>query len=435
MAYSASMKWNTRPGGNDNNGGGYSTGGTNYSLQDSPQLTVTDAAATGTTNLSSATGGFTSQMVGSVVNVVGQARREITAFVNTNNVTCDSAWATFSGATANVGGATATPGTTSGLAVTGNTIQIMLHSGSPYTTSGSANVSGGRISISTSGVRIVGYITTPGDITTVGGTRPIINAANSSAPITLGAGNIVENLIIDGVKATYTTTAASLTGSTGFNVTARNCNAAGFAATSSCLIHCEADANTVGFDVRAADHCVSKNNTSHGFQFSTNGATGSSLTSHSNGGDGIRVTASGVALDSVNCSNNTGDGLEFSTASSTMVCTNGVFSGNTGYGINVSGSNSQLTGWNNASRSNTAGVTNGTVNSTGAITLTGDPFTNGASDDYTINAASAGGIQLKAAAINKQADGTSIGAPDVGNYQQPSTAGGAASLIGSGLVR
>lgn len=101
--------WRVRTDGSVNNGGGYSDGGTDYSQQAAPQLTVSDAASSSTTNLNSVTGGFTSAMIGNVVNVIGQGRRLIVAFVDTNNVTCDVAWGTFSGATANVGGGLSGP--------------------------------------------------------------------------------------------------------------------------------------------------------------------------------------------------------------------------------------------------------------------------------------------------------------------------------------
>ena len=67
------MNWNIQQDGDDNNGGGYRTTdpNTDYSLQTSAQLTVTDGATSGigVTTLTSATGGFTSAMVGNVVHI------------------------------------------------------------------------------------------------------------------------------------------------------------------------------------------------------------------------------------------------------------------------------------------------------------------------------------------------------------------------------
>ncbi len=93
--------------GDNTNGGFFDTasGGTDYSNQDNPQLTLTDLATdVAGTGLSSATGGFTAAMVGNSIYIssgtgftVGWYR--VTAYTDTNNVTIDRS----AGASATVG--------------------------------------------------------------------------------------------------------------------------------------------------------------------------------------------------------------------------------------------------------------------------------------------------------------------------------------------
>lgn len=74
MALNASVNWRIRIGGNELNGGGYdsavSGAGTDYSEQDSPQLSLTDLATTGVTaTITSVAAGFTAAMVGNIVRI------------------------------------------------------------------------------------------------------------------------------------------------------------------------------------------------------------------------------------------------------------------------------------------------------------------------------------------------------------------------------
>src|SRR4051812_1601745 len=113
MALSANTVWEVRSAGADTNGGGFNpgSGGTDYSQQNSAQLSVTDAACTGNTTVTSVTGGFTAAMVGSVMYLSsGPGWYEITARASTNSITIDRNGPNASGMTAKVGGAFATIG-------------------------------------------------------------------------------------------------------------------------------------------------------------------------------------------------------------------------------------------------------------------------------------------------------------------------------------
>lgn len=108
MAQSADIVWEVQTAGASNNGGGFKVGasGTDYSQQSSPQLSVTDAACTGNTTVTSATGGFTSAMIGNVIYLSsGPGWYEITGRTDTNTITIDRNGPNASGMTARVGGA------------------------------------------------------------------------------------------------------------------------------------------------------------------------------------------------------------------------------------------------------------------------------------------------------------------------------------------
>jgi hypothetical protein len=99
MALTSAQQWWVRVAGSELNGGGFdstiSGAGTNYADQDSPQVSVADfAAGSGSTTLTSATAGFTSQMVGNILRLASGTNAlagyyAITAFTNSTTVTLD----------------------------------------------------------------------------------------------------------------------------------------------------------------------------------------------------------------------------------------------------------------------------------------------------------------------------------------------------------
>jgi len=109
--------WEIRPAGNDANGGCYDNGGTgtDYTQQDSAQLSITDGATSGagSTTLTSASAGFTSAMVDNCIHITAGTNftvgfYEITAFTNSSTVTLDrtpTASGAGSGGTGGIGGA------------------------------------------------------------------------------------------------------------------------------------------------------------------------------------------------------------------------------------------------------------------------------------------------------------------------------------------
>lgn len=137
MAINATAVWRTRIGGADTNSGGFDPAivgeGTDYTEQDTPQLTVTDLAAAGAgTTLTSATGGFTSAMIGNSISISGgtgwttAARYFITAVTNTNTIVVDrnASAGAASGGTCRVGGAFATLAGSGSYAIAGNAVLV-----------------------------------------------------------------------------------------------------------------------------------------------------------------------------------------------------------------------------------------------------------------------------------------------------------------------
>lgn len=100
MAIQATSRWRIRQDGNDDNGGGYDPGiagaGTEYTDQAAARLTLTDLAtpSAGSTTLTSAAGGFASDMVGNAVKITAGTNFTtgyyfVTGFTDPNTVTLD----------------------------------------------------------------------------------------------------------------------------------------------------------------------------------------------------------------------------------------------------------------------------------------------------------------------------------------------------------
>ena len=102
MAITADAQWWIRTDGNDLNGAGFDSTiggyGTNYADQAAAQLTLTDLATSGagSTTLTSATGGFTSAMVGNAIQIVSGTNVTngyyfVTGYTSSGSVTVDRA--------------------------------------------------------------------------------------------------------------------------------------------------------------------------------------------------------------------------------------------------------------------------------------------------------------------------------------------------------
>jgi len=137
MAINATAVWRVRIDGSDNNGGAFDASivgvGTDYTEQALPVLALTDlATSSASATATSATGGFTTSMIGNAVRIVSGTNFTagtyfITAVTDTNTVIFDRACSTAaaSGGVANVGGAHANPWRpASAGAVAGNVVMV-----------------------------------------------------------------------------------------------------------------------------------------------------------------------------------------------------------------------------------------------------------------------------------------------------------------------
>lgn len=137
-----------------------------------------------------------------------------------------------------------------------------------------------------------------------------------------------------------------------------------------------------------------------------------------------------------NCAfvSNAGDGikLDFATADVMFCCDNSIFYGNTGYGINVSAAKYLVHKLRNCAFLNTGGAYTSTyiTNSQGEVTLSGDPFTNSASYDFSLDSTAGEGSACRAAGFSGSWGGT--GYLDIGAVQhQDAASGGKQRVYGS----
>lgn len=137
MAINATTVWRVRVGGDDNNGGAFDAdivgAGTDYSDQDTAQLTLTDLTTSGASAVvNSATGGFTAAMIGNAIRIASGTNFTagtyfIVAVGSGNSATLDSNCSTASGSggVGRVGGAHASPlRSVAAGSVAGNTVMI-----------------------------------------------------------------------------------------------------------------------------------------------------------------------------------------------------------------------------------------------------------------------------------------------------------------------
>lgn len=178
MAIGATAVWEVRANASNSGlqGGFYVTtgGSTDYSQQDTAQLVLTDIASDGAgTALSSATGGFTSAMVGNGMYITGGGTTagwyQIATYVDGNNITIDrSCGASKTNVTGRIGGATICANTPLSIAVAGNTIYIKADG--THTLAANCSLSNSSANLR---AKVIGYNTTRGDAPT-GTNRPYI---------------------------------------------------------------------------------------------------------------------------------------------------------------------------------------------------------------------------------------------------------------------
>lgn len=424
MAFDITTQWEVRTTGDDTNGGGYSSGGTDYSQQDSPQVTYTDLVidAVTNTNCTSAANPFTSAHIGNIINITSgtgfTVQRVQIVSVAAGVATCDKSLGTLSstGGNGKLGGAVATIGVLGAIIYAGNTIWVKgtgFTTTSTWTLSVAGDATSGRIYTK-------GYGSTRGDK----GLAVITCSTNSVTVLSNTASyNSVENIKIVHNAATrgICFNAPSVTGLTYFNCVADG-GSNGFIVNTAYAIACIAkNCTSHGFATQNSgtwviEDCWSINNTGAGFEagISTSNIRARRCVAVDNGADGFLCAGSSHnyigQFDSCIAANNGGDGIECRASNfvESYRISNCILYGNGGWGISNSDATSTTLPpisayykphvYGNAFGSNTSGTYNrSSFASDDDITLTADPFTNLASYDLSLNNTAGGGAELRAA--------------------------------------
>lgn len=453
MALTSTTVWEVRTSGNDANGGGFRWGssGTDYSQQDLPQLSVTDATAAGTPTLSSSTGGFTAAMVGNIAQIGGGTLAagfyEITGYINAGSITLDRSPGSGGGSTFKVGGALASPAKVVAAMVSGNTVWIK---NGLYTLS---NATLSLPSWSTPNPTVInGYNGSRGDLEGVMSfaNYPTIQKSAGSESIFsfTSTGTRVRSLILDGNGlAANGTVGAGGTAAVVEFCKATGCTSYGFGAGGN-FNRCLSTANlgsAGGFYSNGAGTyvgCVASSNPGPGFTVSNNtlihcvsqGNTGSSGHGFSNTGGNGPTLLNCVALS------NAGDGLRIATMTAVMsaVVRNCIFSQNGGFGVSqIAGG--QPSSWaasnHNAFYNNASGARGSLPASLNDVTLTSDPFVNASGGNLGLTLGSAGAQCRAAGYPGTLPGGQTVGSSDIGVAQHADpVSGGQARVFGSGVI-
>jgi hypothetical protein len=250
----------------------------------------------------------------------------------------------------------------------------------------------------------------------------------------------VANLVLDGNSlATYGVTQASSTAPVVLNVKATGCTTYGFYC-NGLYRRCLATGNAAGFNMLggiSAVECIAHANTGTGFTLAANSVAIYCL-SYGNTGGGSHgfLGNAGGSSHLINCVayDNDGDGfrIAFAGGAPGSMPRNCIFAGNGGYGFNYNstGTPGSTTARNNAYYSNTSGARNNVPAGIGDVTLTGDPFTNAAAGDFSLNNTAGAGAACRAAGIpGYLPGGTTRGYQDIGAAQHADPASSAGNTF------
>lgn len=432
MAFPATAIGEVRTTGSDTNGGFFNSarGGTDYSIQDSAQATGTVTSST--TTVTATTGIFTSGMVGNYI-TDGTTWKEITAFTSATVVTVDSA-PSWTSASIKVAGALATIAKALSLWTT-NGIRCYVKKSAGYGISAALTWPSGPSY--TGANRLIGYDATRGD-----GGRPVITTSGSINGFNFAQFGVnIENFELDGGGS----------GLIGVNMNAQfnniyNCYVHGFTTDGiritamNCTVNgCELAANagtaaincTVG-QIKIEEVYIHGNTTAGIVAQSSTSICRSRITNNTGASsDGIQYLYDLYAANNV-IHGNGRDGIRFTNnyIQILSLIKNNIISSNVGTGFNITSaplgsSFSEFARynafWNNGTPRNNISA------GTGDVTLSGDPYTNAAGGDFTLNNTSGAGAACRA-------HGSPSGV-DIGWSQHADPASSLMPQIGSPLIR
>ncbi len=445
MAFPATVAWDVRTTGSNNNGGGFDSAlsGTDYSVQDAAQFAYTDLVidAASNTKITSAAHPFDATSPGNIINITGgtgfTVQRVLILSVAGAVATCHAAVGTTSstGGTGNLGGGLATIAQANSLAVLGNSIYIQAGT---YTLTAT-------ITTAVATLNFIGYAAAHGDA----GTKPLITTATNSISLFEtgqdGGVQVWDNLSMSNTAGTRAAgiRQISTAGNSQYWIV-KNCILDGFTY--------GLNSNNAGatFDVAnvLASGCEIKNCTADGLSMNKgyvyvydcwihncpNGvaATGGSmlglLIDHSLiTANTLGVTTGNTCFITVTNStiaNNTNQGLFPASNAGLVQVQNSIIYGN-GANLNISyaGTAANIARAVAASRNNAIGSSTGWGVSGGDVTLSGSPFTS--STDFSLNSTAGAGAACQGAGYpGVFPGGLSTGVLDLGAVQTAAAAGG-----------
>ncbi len=467
MALSASLVWEVRSSGLDANGGAFRAGstGVDYSQQDAAQVVYSDLVidSLDPSRVSSGTSPFAAAHLGNVLNVAGgvgftTGRYEVVAVtggVATLDRACGGSGAT--GGSGRLGGSLATLGALAAGMVASNKAFVR---GGAYTGAATATFTGATSAPIAGGyyAQVIGYGTTRGD-----GGRPVLTISGSSITGLSFAsqGWMLANFEVNG---------NGQSGSVGvhynaggpfaiYNVKVSNTASNGIRLNSSTHITAQrCEVTGCGSGAAAAVRVDSANVTLENFYVHDNACPGIFLTTHAIVLDSVIANNTGASSDGIYIGttawqilrNNTihgngRDGIRRDTTAGAQIGTikNNLITSNGGFGIRYTTSSAvpaQPYFDGNAFWGNAAGA-RGNMDSTSGIdgfgvytnvddlTLTGNPYTNSAGGDFSLNQTAGAGAACRGAGVPDDWSGlTPTSSPDFGAIQATATAVG-------GLIR
>lgn len=431
----ATVQWDVRTTGSDNNGGGFdpASAGTDQS-QGAAAVTIDNSTVKATVAASTITftAGYTpsSADVGNIVNIISSTggtpptfkRYQISSETLTTwvlNQTTGAAGATITSAI--MGGSLLT--VAKGFSVEVNKNTVWLKAGTYTLTTGLT-----APSLTYSG--LVGYQTTHGD----NGTAPLITTATNSLTMLTQAG---ASLLLSDVSMSNTAVTRGVGISPGASLTIQNCVLNGFSngisvssAAAVTAVNVKITASTGAAWLQAAAGaptfcfgCVIINNTGAGYSDAGGSAMNLVMVNSiisGNGGGGILSSANTdfMVVASSDFSGNTGAGIAASGSSPQVYVYNSIFYSNSTYGISITTAllPTHVFGLTNAYGANGTNPRNNFPVESGAITLTANPFTS--STNFALNATSGGGTLLRGTGLlGPFIGGATTGYADVGAVQ------------------
>jgi hypothetical protein len=470
--------WEVRTTGADTNGGGYLSTGTDMSQYDNKNaasctscqsatinISTTDAVAAGTTTIVSATGNFSSALVGNVIYLAGGTGTltgdwyYVSVVTNSTTITVDRTVATGTGITMNIGGALLT--ISQGLALMTQSSDVWVKTGTGYSISVGLTIPGGVNDDSSKAPNLLlGYTSTRGD-----NGRPVISTTSAITMLTIAMYNVVvANFTLNAGQTATTGVSTSVNGKRGtriFNILCQN----GFVTYG---IYTANGGSVYNSRVTAMKSGATAGVYYGGPVFNTivDGSLGTvpgfkpiysdpaeicvGCIAYNNGGAGFDMTDGNgglttYTLESCVAYGNGSDGIKNTNAYYNLIVRNCALIKNTGYGINngvVEPSFAlpflDYNAYGSGAMANTLGalhyVPQGAHDVTG---VSADPFVAAASLNFALNTSNPGGAQLAALGFPGQLIAGGTGYRDIGAVQhacpgESSSAGYPGTLLAGG---